>query len=285
MQTVTRRSSAGIMVVVILMGMAWTALAQDKPKKEQKPNPMLPNSKYRVHDMSRPQPRVVTPGIASTHEKPGTPPSDAVVLFDGTDLSKWVGKKNQPPTWKVENGYTEVVKKAGSIRTREEFGDCQLHVEWMAPVEAKGQGQSRGNSGVIIMGCYEVQVLDCHGNRTYADGMTASLYGQSPPLVNACRKPGEWQTYDIIWVGPRFDGKTLISPARVTVLHNGVLVHHNKAMLGRTSHKKLAKYRPHGPKGALTLQDHGQPVRYRNIWYRPLTDYDETGELNVKTEQ
>ncbi|NOZ20574.1 MAG: DUF1080 domain-containing protein, partial [Planctomycetes bacterium] len=234
-------------------------------------NPMLPGSKYRVHDMTRPQPRVVTPG-----EKPGDPPSDAVILFDGTDLSKWVGKKDQPAQWKVENGYMEAVPKSGSIRTKDSFGDCQLHIEWATPAPAKGQGQGRGNSGVFLMGRYEIQVLDCYHNTTYPDGMTAAIYGQSPPLVNACRKPGEWQTYDIIWIAPRFKGSKLVSPARVTVFQNGVLVHHDKELLGTTRHKRLPQYQPHGPTGPLMLQDHGNPIRYRNIWYRPLTDYDQT---------
>ncbi|MEW6356307.1 MAG: DUF1080 domain-containing protein [Planctomycetota bacterium] len=262
--------------VVVLIGTALSA--DDKGKKEE--GPMLPGTKHRVHDMARPQPRIVTPG-----EKPGDPPSDAVILFDGKDLSKWVGKKDEPAQWKVENGYMEVVPKAGTIRTKETFGDCQLHIEWAAPAEAKGEGQSRGNSGVILMGRYEVQVLDSCGNTTYADGMAASLYGQSPPLVNACRKPGEWQTYDIVWIGPKFNGKELVSPARVTVFHNGVLVHHGKEMLGSTSHKKLAQYSPHEPTGPLTLQDHGQPVRYRNIWYRPLTDYDQTEPPSAQKEK
>jgi len=233
--------------------------------------PFLPGSKYRVHDSNRPQPRVVTPG-----ERLGDPPSDAIILFDGTDLSNWVSSKDGGPArWKVENGYMEVVAGTGDIQTKEHFGDCQLHIEWMAPAEVKGESQGRGNSGVFMMGLYEIQVLDCYQNPTYADGTTAAIYGQYPPLVNACRKPGEWQTYDIIWEAPRFEGDKLIRPAYVTVLHNGIVVHNHVELLGPTGHRTLPKYRPHPPVGPLRLQDHGNPVRFRNIWYRVLKGYDE----------
>jgi len=237
--------------------------------------PFLPGSKFRVHDAARPQPRIVTPGTASTEENPGDPPSDAVVLFDGSDLSGWAAKSGGAAPWKVENGYMEVAPKTGNIQTRDSFGDCQLHVEWAAPVAVKGESQGRGNSGVFLMGLYEIQVLDCYDNPTYADGTTAAVYGQWPPLVNACRKPGEWQTFDIIWLGPRFDGEKLVRPAQVTVFHNGVLVHHKQPLQGPTGHKTLASYQPQPATGPLMLQDHGDLVRYRNIWYRPLTDYDQ----------
>ena len=236
--------------------------------------PLIPGSDYKVHDSKRPQPRVITPGGFSTQDTPGTAPSDAVVLFDGSDLSKWTGKEDSAG-WKVENGYMEVVPGTGSIRTREEFGSCQLHVEWAAPSEVKGDSQGRGNSGVFLMGRYEIQVLDGYDNPTYADGITAAIYGQCPPLVNACRKPGEWQVYDVVWVAPVFDGDTLVSPARITVFHNGVVVHHDYELLGPTQHKKEARYQPHPAVGPLELQDHGDLVRYRNIWYRPLTAYDQ----------
>jgi len=237
--------------------------------------PFLPGSKYRVHDGTRPQPRVVKPGTFSTQRKPGKPPSDAVVLFDGKDLSGWVGKDGGPAQWRVENGYMEVVPGTGNISTKAQFGDCQLHVEWAAPEVVKGEGQGRGNSGVFMMGRYEIQVLDCYRNPTYPDGTTAAIYGQYPPLVNACRKPGQWQTYDIIWIAPRFDGDKLVSPARVTVLHNGIVVHHDQALMGPVRHRQLSQYEPHGPVGPLALQDHGDLVRYRNIWYRDLKAYDE----------
>lgn len=239
--------------------------------------PYIPGSKYRIHDKERPYPPAVDPGTASTQTVPGQPPSDAIVLFDGTDLSKWTGKEGVA-NWKVENGYMEVVPKTGDIETREHFGDCQLHLEWAAPAIVKGESQARGNSGVFLMGRYEVQILDCYENVSYADGMTASIYGEYPPLVNACRKPGEWQTYDILWHGPRFEGDKLLKPARITVLHNGVVVHHNAELFGPTSHKAIAPYTPQPDVGPLKLQDHGDLVRFRNIWYRPLLGYDEAAQ-------
>ena len=159
--------------------------------------PLLPGGKWRVHDGKRPQPKVIDPGTASTQQQAGRPPSDAVVLFDGSSMALWQTiKDGSPAKWKVENGYVEVVPGTGDIKTKEGFGDCQLHVEWAEPSVIKGESQGRGNSGVFLMGCYEVQVLDCYQNPTYPYGTTAALYGQCPPLVNACRKPGEWQTYE-----------------------------------------------------------------------------------------
>jgi hypothetical protein len=221
-----------------------------------------------VHDPARPLPPVVAPGPAGP---PVPAPADAVVLFGGRDLAAWTDAKGQPARWKVEDGYMEVVPKTGGIRTVRGFGDCQLHVEWMAPSPAKGAGQDRGNSGVFLMDTYEVQVLDCYGNTTYADGMTAALYGQHPPLVNACRPPGEWQTYDIVFRRPRFDkdGKVL-SPARMTVFHNGLLVHECAVLTGPTAHKARPPYRAHADRLPVSLQDHDHPVRFRNIWLREL---------------
>jgi hypothetical protein len=236
--------------------------------------PMLPDSPWRVHDGSRPMPPVIEPGTASTPEQPGRPPSDAIVLFDGSGLSAWKGKEGDAG-WKVENGYMEVTR-TGNIETREQFGDCQLHLEWAAPAEVRGESQGRGNSGVFLMGRYEIQVLDGYENRTYADGITAALYGQYPPLVNACRRPGEWQNYDIFFVAPRWEGGQLVSPAYVTVVHNGVLVHHHQALMGPTGHRRTASYaEPHPAEGPLVLQDHGDPVRYRNIWMRRIRGYDQ----------
>ncbi|HRU05952.1 MAG TPA: DUF1080 domain-containing protein [Candidatus Brocadiia bacterium] len=235
--------------------------------------PFLPGGVYRVHDKNRPQPKVVAP---ASFEQPFAPPSDAIVLFDGRDLTAWKScKDGGPAAWKVENGYMEVVPKTGNICTRADLGDIQLHLEFASPAEVVSEGQGRGNSGVFLMRMYEVQVLDCYQNPTYADGTTGALYGQCPPLVNACRKPGEWQTYDIIWEGPRFEAGRLVRPARITVIHNGVLLHHAKELQGPTQHKKLAAYVPHPPAGPLELQDHNNPVRFRNIWYRPLKDYDQ----------
>ena len=237
--------------------------------------PILPGTPWHVHDGNRPQPPVVDPGTPSTQDAPGRPPSDAVVLFDGTDLSGWEAKKGGPAEWKVENGYMEVVPGTGYIKTQEEFGDCHLHVEWRAPEEISGEGQGRGNSGIFLMGLYEIQVLDCYDNPTYPGGTTGAIYGQYPPLANPCNKPGEWQFVDIIWEGPRFDGEELARPARVTVLLNGVVQHHAQELRGVTSHKVLTDYEPHPEVGPLELQDHRDLVRFRNIWYRPLKDYDE----------
>ncbi|MBN2451088.1 MAG: DUF1080 domain-containing protein [Lentisphaeria bacterium] len=248
---------------------------QPKPAPGYEDTPFIPGSCWRVHDAKRPQPRVVTPGTFSTQEAAGTPPSDAVVLFDGRDLSNWVGKDGGPAEWALREGSVEVVPGKGDIRTRMEFGDCQLHVEWREPTEIRGESQGRGNSGVFLMGLYEIQVLDCHDNRTYADGTTGALYGQCPPLVNACRGPGEWQTYDIVWIAPRFAGEKLLSPAYVTVFQNGILLHVMKELQGPTQHRKATEYKPHPPVGPLKLQDHKDPVRFRNLWYRPLTAYDE----------
>lgn len=232
--------------------------------------PVIPGSQYKVHDGRRPEPTVVTPGTASTQERPGTPPSDAVVLFDGSSLDGWVGSGGKPAGWQVEKGYMQVVPGTGNIQTKEHFGDCQLHLEWAAPEVVKGDSQGRGNSGVFLMGRYEIQVLDCYNNPTYADGTTGALYGQYPPLVNACRKPGEWQVYDIIWEGPRFDGDRLVRPAYATVLLNGIVVQNHMELQGPTQHRQLAEYKPQPETGPLDLQDHGDLVRFRNIWYRPL---------------
>jgi 3-keto-disaccharide hydrolase len=224
--------------------------------------PYLPGGKWRVHDIERPAPPVVTPGVGAA------PPSDATVLFDGKDLAQWKSG-DKDAGWKLVDGAMEV-NGTGTIQTRQEFGDLQLHLEWMAPSQVESSSQGRGNSGVFLMGRYEVQVLDSFENRTYSDGQAASLYGQRPPEVNASRKPGEWQSYDILWRAPRFEGETLASPGIVTVLHNGVAVHHAQAFLGATAHRSVAKYSPHPRVGPIALQDHGNPVRYRNIWVRPL---------------
>jgi hypothetical protein len=228
---------------------------------------------WKEHDRSRPQPPVITPGEASTQDRPGAPPSDAVVIFDGKDLSGWESIKGGPAPWKVENGYFEVVPQTGDIKTKQAFGDCQLHVEWATPDPPHGQDQDRGNSGVFLMSVYEVQVLDSYQSQTYPDGQAAAIYGQYPPEVNACRPPGQWQTYDIIFHGPRFDqaGK-LLRPAFATVLHNGVLVQDHVALTGPTAHGERPAYQPQPAKMPLGLQDHGHPVRFRNIWIRELAD-------------
>jgi len=223
---------------------------------------------WQIHDLNRPMAPVVAPGPAGP---PVPAPADAVVLFDGKNLAGWTDAKGQPARWKVENGCMEVAPKTGSIQTVQAFGDCQLHVEWMAPSPARGEGQDRGNSGVFLMDLYEVQVLDCWNNKTYADGQTAAIYGQYPPLVNACRPPGEWQTYDIVFHRPRFDKDgTVVAPARMTVFHNGLLVHECAQLTGPTAHSERKAYTAHADKLPVSLQDHNHPVRYRNIWIRNL---------------
>ena len=238
--------------------------------------PMLPDSQWRVHDGKRPQPRVIDPGTASTQDTPGRSPSDAIVLFDGTDTSQWEKAGGGPVGWQIVDGVMEVVPRTGSIVSKESFGDCHLHVEWASPTVVKGNSQGRGNSGVFLLSKYEIQVLDSYDNVTYADGHTGAIYGQYPPLVNATRAPGEWQIYDIFFIAPRFDGDKLVSPAYVTVIHNGVLLHLHQAIQGPTGHKVLANYdEPHAPTGPILLQDHGDLVRFRNIWVRPIPGYDE----------
>jgi hypothetical protein len=226
-------------------------------------------TKWKPHDMNRPAPAVVDPGTPSTENNPGRPPEDAVVVFDGKDLSKWSQKDGSPAKWKVGDGYFEVVPKSGYIYTRQAFGDCQLHVEFREPAPAVGEGQDRGNSGVFLMGFYEIQVLDSFQSKTYPDGQAGAVYGQYPPLVNASRPPGQWQTYDIVFHGPRFsgDGK-LLRAARITVLHNGLLVQDNVEIQGPTVTNK--PYESHAEKLPLALQDHNHPVRFRNIWVREL---------------
>ena len=267
------------MVLSAVLALSVFAADAAKPKKEgYTDTPMQPDGKWHVHDPDRPKPRIITSGTASTQAKAGTAPSDAIVLFDGRDISGWQTRAKGgvvPAKWKVENGYMVAEPKTGSIFTKESFGDMQLHVEWSAPTEIKGSGQGRGNSGVIIMGKYEIQVLDSCDNETYADGQAGAMYGQYPPLVNACRKPGEWQTYDIIFEAPRFEGDKLVRPAYITVIHNGVVIHNHQEFLGAMAWRKLAKYTPHDAELPLTLQYHGNPIRYRNIWVRKIGKYDQ----------
>ncbi len=205
------------------------------------------------------EPAVINPG--STTQAP----SDAIVLFDGTDMSAWEGGDR----WQVQDGYVQTA--GGGITSKQEFGDIQLHLEFATPEEVSGNGQGRGNSGVYLMGNYEVQVLDSYDNETYFDGQCAAIYKQYPPLVNACRGPGEWQSYDIVFTAPRFneDGE-LQSPAYVTVIQNGVLVQNHVELKGRTFFERAPAYEPHAAKGPLHLQFHGNPVRYRNIWVREV---------------
>lgn len=206
------------------------------------------------------KPPIIQPGDTNA-----SPPSDAIILFDGQDVSRWENAEN----WTVSDGVLLCGK--GVIKTKDEFGDCQLHIEWKAPTPPKGTGQGRGNSGVFLMGNYEIQVLDSYDNETYYDGQAGAIYKQTPPMVNAMRPPGEWNTYDIFWTAPRFaeDG-SLKSPAYITAVHNGVLILNHFELLGDTPFNRPPEYRPHGPTGPIALQDHGNPVGFRNIWVRPL---------------
>lgn len=206
------------------------------------------------------EPPMVTPGLN------GAPPSDAIVLFDGKDLSAWKSGDGGPAKWKVENGYAEM--RGGNLVSKEEFGAVQLHVEWAAPAEVKGEGQGRGNSGVYLQGRYEIQVLDSWQNKTYFNGQAGAFYGHAAPLVNASRKPGEWQAYDIIFHPPKTDAAGKVSPGSFTVLHNGVLVQDHIPVPGEAT--VAAQFKGVTPRGPILLQDHGNPVRYRNIWVRKL---------------
>jgi len=227
---------------------------------------------WAIHDRNRPQPPLVTPGSFSSQEEPGKPPSDAIVLFDGTDLSKWEADKDtsEPTKWVVKTGAMECVPGSGYIRTKAKIGDCQLHVEWAAPTKAEGESQGRGNSGVFLMGLVEVQVLDNYNNPTYADGFAASVYGVNPPLANALRAPGQYQTYDIVFRRPIYKDGQQLDPGYVTVFENGVLMQDHTRLEGGTGHMARSVPGPFPEAGPLKLQDHGNPVRYRNIWYRPL---------------
>lgn len=237
--------------------------------------PILPGGKWHVHDGTRPQPTAVEPGSFSSQDTPGKPPSDAIVLFDGKDTSHWKARDGGAFAWKVENGYMEAIPGKHDIATTDDIGDCQLHIEWAAPNPPRGKGQDRGNSGVIFFGRYEIQVLDSYNAKTYPDGQASAIYGTYPPLVNASRKPGEWQMYDILFTVPRFENDKLVKPGYFTVFHNGVAVHNHAELLGNSNHRALPNYQPHPPRGPLILQEHGHPVRYRNIWYRELKDYDQ----------
>jgi hypothetical protein len=251
------KTSGAVIASLGLLALAPLALAQPLPR-------------FKAHDMTRPRPPVVQPAPQAL---PVPPPPDAIVLFDGQDLSQWRSADGGPSKWVIKDGAIESVAGSGFLYSARGFGDVQLHVEWAAPVPARGTSQGRGNSGVFLMGLYEVQVLDSYENDTYPDGQAAAIYGQYPPLVNACRPPGEWQTYDIVFRRPRFrpDGG-LAAPARITVIHNGILVQDAVEPWGPTMWLKALPYTAHADKLPLALQDHGNPVRYRNIWLRELPE-------------
>ncbi len=269
------QSSLKLGFILLILGTATvSAVAQRTSDVGYSDTPQLPGQKWKVHDIARPHPRMVVPGKYAY----AAPPSDAVVLFDGKDLSKWISRRRGQvgePRWKVRDGYVEVVGKTGDLVTKEKFGDCQLHIEWATDPKSRDSSQWKGNSGVLLMSRYEIQVLDTYNNLTYADGGAGSIYGQWPPLVNPSRKPGEWQVYDIFFEAPKFEGGKLVKPAFVTVVFNGVLVHHHQEIIGPMAHRIIRKYEPHGPEEPLALQDHDVNVRYRNIWIRRLTPYDQ----------
>lgn len=238
------------------LAISFSSFAQQPPQKTPE-----------TTELWEPQPRIITPG-----EKYGDVPSDAIVLFDGKDLSSWLGADGAVAKWSVKDGIMTVAPGAKDIKTKQEFGDVQLHIEWRTPVEVDPSkvSQARGNSGIFLQDRYEVQVLDNYNNKTYANGQAGSVYKQHIPLVNACKKPGEWQAYDIIFLAPRFNREgRVIDPARLTVIHNGVLVQNNISLWGPTTYIGMPVYQEHG-KAPIHLQDHGNLVSYRNIWLREL---------------
>jgi len=259
------RMLAVTLVVGAVIG-AWAAAAEiPPPNPTNKPDgytntPMSPGTKWHIHDPNRPQPKWVQPQYDG---KPVPPPKDATVLFDGDDLDHWKNKQ-----WKLEDGAMVCTK--GQQESAAQFGDVQLHVEFLIPKGITKKGQGAGNSGVFLLGRYEIQVLDCYSSRTYADGMCGAVYAQSPPLANASKPPGTWQSYDIHFKAPVFEGGKLAQPGYITVLHNNVLVQDNWEIKGLTQWKRVPQYKPHGPKGPIRLQAHGAPIRYRNLWVRPL---------------
>ena len=253
------RSRPGVLIVIawcaVVLGCVSTAADEDQQ--------MAPGGQWAVHSHERPQPEKVDPGPGVDENGPVAPPSDAMVLFDGQDLSAWTGAgADKEPTWEINDGYMEIAADSGGIISKRSFGDSQIHLEFRTPPDDTDRGQGRGNSGVFLTGHCEIQVLDSYENDTYPDGQCAAIYGRFPPMVNASREPGRWQSYDIMFRSPRRENGEIVQPAAVTVLHNGMLVHH-AAPTGGT-----------GEKFRLRLQDHNNRVRYRNIWVRPVEGYD-----------
>lgn len=258
-----RKTSLLRFVVLFLVGAgclvratAWSA--EEKPGYDD--TPLLPESQWRVHDRNRPQPPTVEPGL-----EPGAPPADAIVLFDGHDLSQWEGLAADA----IEDGAINVVKTKG-LTTKRQFGDCQLHIEWATPAQADGTSMNWGNSGVFFQGLYELQIIESKACHIYADGIAGAIYGQFPPLVNASRGPGQWQSFDAVFLAPKFDGEKLVEPARMTVFWNGVLVQYHQKIFGETQHKTFPEYKSRPATGPLVIQQHNSAVRVRNIWIRPL---------------
>jgi len=252
-------------LLIVSLTLFTSVLSPGQEQKQEYPAMMTAE----MTEIWDPEVKIIQPGA-----QPGMPPSDAIILFDGNDINKeWVDRQGDTSKWSVTDGAMVCVPGLGDIQTKREFNDFQLHIEWRTPSEVTGSSQGRGNSGVFLQGLYEVQVLDNYNNRTYRNGQAGSIYKQHVPLINACRKPGEWQTYDIIYTAPRFDEDTTVyfTPPRVTVLHNGVLIQNNVSLRGPTLYIGIPEYsiKKHDS-GPILLQDHGNPVAYRNIWIREL---------------
>lgn len=245
---------------ILYLSLFSTALSISVFAQEKKVDPPA------LTEVWKPVPKLITPGPTAS-----AAPSDAIILFDGKDAAAFAGDNGQPVKWKITDGVMTVEKGTGMITTKAAFGDCQLHIEWRSPEVVKGNGQGRGNSGIFLMGRYELQVLDSYNNVTYSNGQAGSIYKQLIPLANASRKPGEWQTYDVVFMAPRFneDGSVKI-PANVTVIHNGVLIQNHATIAGATQYIGAPAYEKHADKEPLSLQDHGDAVSYRNIWIRNL---------------
>jgi len=283
MTTTPLMKNCGLCFLLLAMAAPVAVRAQtNKPEPIEgfRDTPLIPATKWHIHDPDRPQPPVVTPAASFSQGAPA--PSDAEVLFDGKDLSKWQNDRGQDAPWTVKDGYMEPAARQG-IRTKGKWADFQLHVEFSTPNPPHGTGQGRGNSGVLINNMYEVQVLDSYQDKTYADGQCAAIYGQSPPLVNAAKPPGEWQTYDIIFESPRWNDKGEVEKKAVmTVLHNGVVVQNHYELIGGTDGingqvpwRTAAKYTQHPPEVFVELQYHNSTTHYRNIWVRKLGERDQ----------
>lgn len=268
MEFIEKEKTMRNLTLIFTLAILFTITACSQPGIEKNELEKTSPQKWEIHDMNRPLPPVVDPGEAGP---PVPPPADAFILFDGKDLSQWETISGEQVKWNVEPGYMEMEKETGNIKSIKEFGDCQLHLEWATPLPKEGEELGWGNSGVFLMGLYEIQVLDSYNKKNYADGGAAAVYGQYPPLVNACRPPGEWQTFDIVFHRPHFDqeGK-LTFPARLTLFHNGILVQNDVKIMGPTAYKKRPPYKAHADKLPLLFQNYGDPVRYRNIWIRDL---------------
>jgi len=265
-------------IFLSLAAFAAAAFAQDNIPKANRgytDTPLVPGQKWHVHDPGRPYPPKATPGA-----KPGAPPSDAIVLFDGKDLSHWLPAtqitpagpttREGPPKWKVENGYMEIVPGTGDLETKEKFGNVQLHVEFALPTTTAGSTTDRGNTGIFLQGRYELQIFDQNKNPIYADGQIGAIYGQWPPLVDAGLKPGEWQTYDILFEAPKMSGDKVIKPAYLTAILNGMVVQNHTELLGPTVYRAAAKYTAQPAEDGILIQNHNSAVRFRNIWARRL---------------